>query len=157
MKPRFRHPDMFQVLPWREWLRKELPPGHEGWVAEDLDLVVKSFSPDDPIGRFMLLELKYRNTKLNRAQEMTFGILDYLLRKADPNRRVYCGYHLLRYPNERPELCDSVQVNEETLTLVELAKWLRFEFFILPYDFKNIRKFVPMIEKRLAAEGGDDK
>ena len=46
-KPKFRHPDKFQVLPWREYIRQNLPPGAEGFVAEDLDLIIRNYTQQD--------------------------------------------------------------------------------------------------------------
>lgn len=110
-KPVFRNPDKFQVLPWREFIRQNLPAGNEGFVAEDLDLIVRIYKHDDPEGKFMLIELKYQQSTLNTAQKRTFGLIDKLLRKADPERKKYFGFYLVQYPFEKPEDCKYVYVN----------------------------------------------
>jgi hypothetical protein len=147
MKPVFRHPDKFQLLPWREWLRNELPPGPKGWVAEDLDLVVRKYSLEDPVGRFMLIELKHGGASLSKSKLMTFGIIDFLLRQADPKRKIYRGYFLLQYPDPNPESCTHVIVNDEVLSLGELKQWLKFDFEIPPYAFEGVENLV--IAKKL--------
>lgn len=134
-KPVFRHPNKFQVLPWREYIRENIPSGIQGFVYEDLDLVARRFSKEDPIGKFMFIEIKYKDTMLGVAQTRTFGLIDRLLRSADPERKRYVGYYLMQYPDPDPNKCDHIRVNEQQLTMEEFKKWLRFELDIQPYKF----------------------
>lgn len=138
MKPSFMNPELFQVLPWREWMRDELPSGPEGWVAEDLDLVVRTYTQSDPVGRFMLVELKHGKTGLGRAQVMTFGLVDRLLRAADPEGRRYLGYYLLQYPEQEWERCLSFKVNRVPLIPQGLKRWLAMEVTLPAYRFPPI-------------------
>ena len=102
-KPAFRNPDKFQLLPFREWCREHLPPGNEGIVIEDLDLLVRHFGAEhgtDAIGRFMLCELKFDTSMIGTAQRRTFGLLDGLLRAGDKDGDRYLGYYIINYDNE---------------------------------------------------------
>ena len=131
----FRHPGLLQVLPWREWIRQEMPSGPEGLVAEDLDLVVRRFTHHDPVGRFMLVELKHGEVGLGKAQVMTFGLVDGLLRIADPEGWRYLGYYLLHYPGLDWEECADFRVNGIPLSAGALKRWLGMEVTIPAYRF----------------------
>jgi len=135
LNPVFRNPDLFQRLPWREWLRREMPAGPEGWVAEDLDLIVRRYMSSDPVGRFMLVELKYGEAGLGEAQIRTFGLVDGLLRAADPQGRRYLGYYLLQYPELDWERCHGFKVNGLPLSAQGLKKWLVMEIILPAYRF----------------------
>lgn len=73
-------------------------------MVEDLDLVVRLYGPNfgtDDTGKFMLIELKYGDASPDTAQQKTFGLIDKMLRLANPlvgNR--YLGYHVLNYTDE---------------------------------------------------------
>ena len=102
-QPRFRNPDKFQVLEFREYLREVQPTGPQGYVVEDLDLVLRVYGPNfssDVTGRFLLAELKYGKAWINHAQKMTFGLVHSLLREADPHMERYLGYYMVQYDNE---------------------------------------------------------
>lgn len=103
MKLAFRNPDILQVLPFREWLREKMPSGRDGFVVEDLDLVVRWFGRNygyDSRGAFMLMDLKFGSAQLGIAQEKTFGLMDGLLRQADPDFERYLGFFLIQYTDE---------------------------------------------------------
>lgn len=129
--------DPAKLNPWREWIRKNIPGGSSGYVFEDLDLVTRRFYPEDSTGRFMLIEMKYADSKLGRAQIWTFGLIDRLLRIGDPKRLRYLGYYLLQYPNEDPDKCTQVTVNGKIITIDELKRFLTFELEISPYEFPH--------------------
>lgn len=133
-KHRWRGPDPLRN-PWRDFIRENVPPGTAGYVFEDLDLVARRFWGEDPIGKFMLVEMKYKDTPLGKAQKRTFGLINGLLRSADLDRRRYIGYYLIQYPDPDPNKCDHVNVNGQQLTMEEFIKWLKFEFDIQPYKF----------------------
>lgn len=102
-KPVFRNPDKFQELSFRKWIRDNLPSGPEGFIAEDLDLVVRVFGArhgTDAVGKFRLLELKHGNSQPNHAQKRLYGLIDSLLRKADPKGERYVGYNVLNYSDD---------------------------------------------------------
>ena len=135
-KPKLRYPELVQRLAWRDFIRKKVPPGYKGYVAEDLDLVMRHFTPgEDPVGKFMLIEFKCGKSGLDWAQRKTFGLIDSLLRKADPGRRRYFGYYLLQYSNHDFNKCNFVEVNGKIVTKEGLLRFLRFELDINPYDF----------------------
>lgn len=103
MKPIFRNPDKLQVLPYREWLRHNMPNAGYGFVVEDLDLVVRWFGQNygfDSTGAFMLIELKHGNSDLGIAQTKLWGLIDGMLRKADPEYKRYFGFYLIQYSCE---------------------------------------------------------
>lgn len=140
--PTFRHPDKFQVLSHREWIRDKCPTGSSGFVAEDLDLVVRTYGygyGTDTLGQIMLCELKFCSCTLGRAQRMTFKLLDTLCRGNDPENR-YKGYFLVQYPDEDWYKCDRFVVNNVHLS---------------PDDFQRFLCFDKAILDRLAREGID--
>lgn len=104
-KPRIRNPDLIQILPWREWIRENMPTGTEGIVVEDLDLIVLRFGPQEGLGyndngRFMLVEIKQKGAPLPYAQKRVFGLVHQVLRRGDPARRYYLGFYLVHWYEE---------------------------------------------------------
>lgn len=128
----FRNPDLFQVLPMREYFRGELdikfPTGPEGFVVEDLDLVVRWYGKKfglDSIGRFRLLEIKYRGARIGPAQKMTFGLIHHMLSFADPDRSRYDGYFLVQYNDETWGLKTILTINHQfKMNVWEFHDWL---------------------------------
>jgi len=128
-KPKFRNPDKFQVLEHREWVRNNKPPGSQGYVAEDLDLVLRVYGAGyhtDATGKFMLLELKYRGAWINYAQKKTFGLMHELLRIADPERKRYIGYYVVQYTDEDWDVA-RFRINKNRVTREEFDKFLSFD------------------------------
>jgi hypothetical protein len=81
----------------RDLLRKELPNGNAGFVATDLDLLVRWYGPNyelDDRGAFALVEVKHRDACFTHAQSRTFELLDSMLRTSDDADR-YRGLYLL--------------------------------------------------------------
>lgn len=83
------------------------PNGNEGYVVEDLDLLVRGYGlkfNTDSKGRFMLIELKYYPSDIGYAQKKTFGMVDEMLRAGDKvlngNSPRYLGYFVVQYDNE---------------------------------------------------------
>jgi hypothetical protein len=104
-----------------------MPSGSEGFVTEDLDLVVRLFGAKyntDATGKFMLIELKHGNAQPAIAQQKTFGLIDSLLRKADPNKQRYLGYFILNYDNEDWNKAN-FRVNGKPYTLRQLTRFLQ--------------------------------
>jgi hypothetical protein len=126
-RPVFRNPDKFQVLLFRDYLRKHLPGGREGCVIEDLDLIIrlygKQFNTDDD-GKFYLFELKFGNARIGIAQQKTFGLIHRLLRMADPRRERYLGYYVINYDNEDWEYAN-FSVNGVKLSREEFLNFLQ--------------------------------
>lgn len=124
----FRHPEKFGVLWFREWIRERFPNGWEGFVAEDLDLVIRTFGSNygsDDTGRFMLLEVKFRNATIGKAQGRTFGLIHGLLRSADPNRERYIGFYKLGY-GDGDDGSRPFWLNGKPITEDELIEFLNF-------------------------------
>jgi len=99
-KPVFRNPDKLQVLPFRDWIRANLPAGNQGYVAEDLDLMLRVYGHEfntDATGRFAECELKFGNATLDYAQIRTFRLRHTIMRKGDPERERYQGFYLIQY------------------------------------------------------------
>jgi hypothetical protein len=59
-------------LPWRKWIRENLPSGPEGFCFEDIDGIAVLFDPQRHINKkFMLVEFKWWNVQLDRSQMET--------------------------------------------------------------------------------------
>jgi len=132
--PRFRNPDKLQVLPYRDWLWRNLPPGRSGYVVEDLDLVLRIYGPmydSDADGRLMFVELKFGNTTINPAQRKTFGLIDNLMRRGDPDGRRYAGYFVLNYADEDWDVSSWFRVNGVSLTREQLIAFVQFDSALL--------------------------
>lgn len=131
----FRNPDKFQVLPVRDFIREVMPNAKEGYVVEDLDMVIRIYGEKfgvDDIGRFMLVEQKWIPTWLTGGQENTFGLIHRLLRMADPRRERYWGYFVLRMNNDNPRNASLIDLNRCPITPDELLRWLAFENIGVP-------------------------
>lgn len=118
-RPTFRHPELVQVLPWRELLRELLPSGGAGCVVEDLDLIVRLYpplvEPEAHPGRMALVEIKQHGATLGWAQRRTFGQLDALLRRGDPDGRHYRGFFVLGWGTDGHHTVNGVRVDQPDL------------------------------------------
>lgn len=84
-------------LPWRKFIRENLPKGFEGFVCEDVDLVVRLFDPaTGKVQRLMLLETKWWNVQLDRSQLETLRQMDEMLRRGD-TEGIYAGCYVLEW------------------------------------------------------------
>lgn len=140
-RPVFRNPDKYQVLPWREWIRTVMPVGTEGFVVQDLDLIIYRFGPLisrelDMYGKFILLDVKYKKLYLEYSQEILFGLIDYLLRKSDPYQNYYVGFYILVWDDEP----DEISINGVLKGMENVKKFFLGEIIIEPYKFKRILK-----------------
>jgi len=123
--PTFRNPDKFQQLSFRDWFRKNKPSGKEGYVVEDLDLVLRIFGANfhtDATGKFILIELKFKNAWIGPAQKRTFSLINSLLRQGDPERKRYLGYYVVQYDNEDWDKA-SFRINRVKVTCEEFDKF----------------------------------
>ena len=130
------HP-LFPRTPLREWIRKYIPAPKDGYVAEDLDLVFlrygKAIDRDrDADGRFILCEWKLSNRELPYSQRRVFGLIDKLLRLADPVSEFYQGFYYICWDGQKGNLL----VNGENITQQEFQMLLMGELFIKPFLFK---------------------
>ena len=133
--PEFRHPDKVQLLLFREYLRQNMPSSSDGYVVEDLDLVIRAFQPSRPSkfqfqtddeGKFRLIELKYGNAWITNGQRRTFGLMDRLMRVGDPDRKRYLGYFVVQYSHEDWNLAD-FRINGKQVTRDVFHRFLLFE------------------------------
>ena len=129
-----------QILPEREWIRKNIPYTR-GFVVEDLDMIVKIYDPEIPrdSGRFRLIEKKNPGEDFGYAQVSLFKTMDYLLTKGDPNRKCYQGFYLViwNYQNY-----NHVKVNDVVLSKIdgqesEYAQWLLDKLYIKPWTQRD--------------------
>lgn len=132
----FRNPDKFQVLPLREYIRQEFPRGSDGLVAEDLDLVIRHFGSNygtDAKGRLMLIEQKHAGYGIGTAQQKTFGLIDELLRRGDPDGQRYLGYYLLNCVFDGMQPVFPVTVNGQELDREQFHEWLEGALVVRGY------------------------
>jgi len=144
----FRNPELFQVLEYRDFLRKHKPNGDEGYIVEDLDLVIRIYGPkykEDAVGKFSLVEIKHGGCKIidgvkdeiGTSKEMTFGLIDALLKKADPEKKRYQGFYIIRtfasseWENTNTTFC----VNGNIISRQSFIDWLDGKHMIEPYTF----------------------
>jgi hypothetical protein len=81
----------------RDIMRSRMPNARDGYVALDLDGILRWYGPTyglDADGMVALLEVKHGDAELIPGQRRTFALLDRWLRRgADPGR--YRGWYLL--------------------------------------------------------------
>lgn len=70
-------------------------PDSDRFVVLDLDLLVCRFGPDEPVDRYMFIELKQGEAGLTRGQSKTFKEIDRDLRKVEGSG--YCGFWRVNY------------------------------------------------------------
>lgn len=134
-KPVFRNPELYQVLPWRDWMRENLPSAYEGMVVVDLDVVALRYGPlanGARYGNFHLIEIKTGSGRITRGQTETFGLMDELMRRADPHQRHYKGFCLIDWnpPN--------YSVNGHPVSEDDLIRFLRGEIEMDSAKFGNM-------------------
>jgi hypothetical protein len=74
----------------RDALRRGLPEARDGFVALDVDLLVRWYGPrysTDATGRLALVELKHGTAGLGEGQRRTLRLLDQLARRGDTEGR----------------------------------------------------------------------
>lgn len=116
-RPVFRNPDIVQLQPWRQWMREECPSAAAGFVPEDLDLVILTYSglvgrPRYKDGRFLLADIKYNGKWLGYAQRRVFGKMHKLFRQSDPHGQFYRGFYVIHWnevSGEARNLWDAVE------------------------------------------------
>ena len=82
-----------------------MPTGRDGFVVEDLDLIIRWYGPQfglDSIGRLRLCEIKYHPMPrpLVVAQQKTFG----LLARMCENDERFDGLYVINLPLSGPEV-----------------------------------------------------
>ena len=138
----FRNPDKFQVLSHREWIREKCPGGSSGFVAEDLDLLIRTYGfrfGSDAAGKFMLCELKFGQATPGKAQKNTFRLVDLLCKKGNEalGERRYWGYFLIQHPCEDWYECPSFQINSVIVSPDQLQQFFCFDAAMLSFIASN--------------------
>jgi len=125
---RFHHPDLVEQRHERDFIRSHCPNGRDGFIAEDLDLVLRAFGPTyqtDGRGRIRLVEIKFGNASLGPSKRMTFGLIDEGLRKGLGPR--YDGLYVVRTESRTWEESSSFNVNGTVLDRDEFVAWLNWD------------------------------
>jgi hypothetical protein len=142
-KHTFRNPDLYQVLGPREAIREWMPDGDKGFVATDLDLVLRWFGQNydtDAVGRVALIELKHGSAPLAAAQTHTFGLIDALFRAGDPDGKRYAGFYVVHSENENWLTCDKFKVNGVSMNQPEFRRWLSCPDLVEGRSFSTQRR-----------------
>lgn len=126
------------VQPFREHFRNRWP-GPESCVVTDLDVVLRVYGRNmgGVHGRFVLMEMKYGHaTPATKGQTKTFGLIDELLRQADPDRLRYLGLYLVTYLHEPDFQVLAVRTwdGHEVLILPTLDEFDRYLMGVLGVD-----------------------
>lgn len=82
-------------LTFSGWIRSELPDSKTGLLVSDLDFILCNYKAKTII----LIEVKTRNKKLEKWQEILFKNIDRWLRKGIESDWTYFGYHVIRFEN----------------------------------------------------------
>ncbi len=122
----FRNPDLYQQLPFRDYIRQHCPGANAGLIVTDLDMIVNHIGAlvgrrrnDD--GRILLVELKDMGADLNYSQSRTMQLMHKLMRKADPERKFYGGSYLLHWDNKNNVPC---RINSKPITEQQFNDWI---------------------------------
>lgn len=120
-------------------MRDNLPNGKQGMVVEDLDVVPLLFGGlvgrgYNDHGKFMLVEIKSVGYGMTYPQKRLFGMMDTLLRFADPHGKHYIGCFLVWWDNEanRP-----VAINMQPCTEDEFSLWMQGKEIWHSYNFSK--------------------
>ncbi len=124
-KPRFRNPDLYPLLSYREYMGKTLPKGKEGCVIEDIDIVFRFYGERyglDDEGRFWIFEMKYGDKDMDKAQYRTFGLIDKELRES----KRYGGFYLINYYDDDFEQSPYFKINKVKVSKEEMDEFLNW-------------------------------
>lgn len=137
--PRFRgdiQEEADRTFRMRELLRgrgyRSMPSGPDGFIVEDLDLLLRWKGPRfnlDDAGRFRLIEVRRRGTNLDWAKEWTFGLIHFCLRAFKPR---YDGFYVVQHDNDDFDRATTFWVNGQELTADEFLNWCLEPFSPIP-------------------------
>lgn len=130
MRPSFRadiQDEARAVFELRELLRghkhRTMPEGRDGFVVEDLDLILRWYGPrfnQDSIGRFRLVELKRLGAGiLEEAQRRTFDLLDSVITNSDR----YDGFYVVEFDDDRHREDTRYYIGAHVLSSDEFLDW----------------------------------
>jgi hypothetical protein len=136
MEPLRWRGDINLQLPFRDFIRRELPGPHDGLVAADVDLILRAFGlpyGTDARGKFRMLEIKCADGRLTNGERQTFRLVDDMLRSIDPGRRRYLGYFTIWTEQDDWTDCELFDVERLTdgkyrqFTRPQFLSWLNFD------------------------------
>jgi len=122
----FRNPDLYQQLPFRDYIRQHCPGANAGLIVTDLDMIINHIGAlvdrrRDEDGRISLVELKDISTALNYTQSRTMQLMHKLMRASDPEHKFYRGSYLLQWDNKNNVPC---RINGKPVTEQEFVDWM---------------------------------
>lgn len=77
------------------WVRNKLPDSSSGYSASDLDFILWNWQTK----KYMLLEIKTRNTNIRTGQRYMWKNLNNWLKAGTSNDWEYKGFHLIKFEN----------------------------------------------------------
>jgi hypothetical protein len=129
----FRNPDKLALIPYREYMRDNLPTPGQGMVVEDMDVIALQIGAlcgrhRDADGKFMMIEIKSFGARMGYAQTRLFSMMHRLMRAGDPQKEYYVGFYLLHWDdnNNKP-----VSINHQPCTEQEFKDWMVGETTLL--------------------------
>jgi len=137
----FRNPDIVQVLDYREFIRDHCPNASQGFVALDLDLLIRHYGHEygtDAEGKFRLIEIKRNNARPTMAQQRTFRLIDEMLRSTSGDHaHRYEGFFVINTEDDWDDV-EAFTVNGQTLSREQFIAWLNGEPSVEPMWSESI-------------------
>ena len=116
--------DSAMLLKSREFIRQCLPEGRLGFSIEDVDVSLRLFRQNDPVGTWRLIENKVGTDYIGTSKEFHFALWDVIWRRGDPGMRFYKGYFVVNTPIDDWRICDDFRVNGVVLSQGQFKRWL---------------------------------
>lgn len=111
-------------LLFSKWCRENLPDGSEKFWVTDVDFYLRNGNTK----KFMLLEIKCRNTNPTTPQTYAFEMLNHLIKEGIRHAYKftdwkYLGFHLIQFETE-PYGTGSIYLDHEEIKESELIEFL---------------------------------
>lgn len=142
-EPRWRGPEELKDNR-REYIRDNMPKGGNGFIADDVDLVLRYWGPEhqtDGIGRIRIVELKVANGVFGYSEKLTLGLLDKMCKTSSQSDR-YEGFFLIYSKSEEWQDIDTITVNGWDLTREQFDEWAMNKRHIDPMEPQYVPKEV---------------
>lgn len=150
---RFRsdiHEEAERTYRMRELLRgngyQPMPSGSEGFVVQDLDLVLawhgQRFGLDRP-GRVRLTEMRRWGKRLDGSKVWTFGLLDTMLRQSPWADARYDGFYVVEHSDDRFDRSTRYRVEGAELDSDEFLSWVESPVSPIPAHGWRESAFAP--------------